>query len=217
MGEFGGLVVVKPEVHAQRDFQKALGELQVRGRGVERIAAEDEEDRHLACVNILRQFRQGVFCGAGFDGVGVHDGGAYVSERRVHGMGQGVHGRRLRMTRDDQGSAAMALQIAHQRIQPGIGDRRIRGLHRKTKRSCEGAREMFDFARADRQPMIGHAAGEGWCAFDDVEPVHLRGGSLDAAPLGEVARVADAGRPLIEEIGVPGRRPRRPDRSDRRN
>src|SRR5260370_29406544 len=50
--------------------------------------------------------------------------------------------------------------------------------------------------------MIGHGAGNRRRTLDDVQPIHLRAGRLDTAPIREIARVTNARRAIGEKIAV---------------
>src|ERR1700730_10324276 len=122
----GGLVIVEAEVNAQLDLQDLLRELQIRRRGKDWIAAEDEQSRNFPSFDFFHQFWQRIVFRAYFDGIGINDGLADVSESRIHGMRKRVYNRRLRSAGYNQRSPAMVLQVSRHSLQPLIRNVRIR-------------------------------------------------------------------------------------------
>ncbi len=103
----GGLVVVETEVDAKRNLLHRIDELQVRRRGVDRVAAEDDQQAHGAGVHLADQFlqRRALVDRTGFGGLRVGDRGADVAERVVHRVRERVNRRRLTVAGDDQAAA----------------------------------------------------------------------------------------------------------------
>ncbi len=58
LAQFRGLVGVEPHVDAQLHFRHALGEVEIHGRVVDRIAADDDEGIDFAGVHVGDQFVQ---------------------------------------------------------------------------------------------------------------------------------------------------------------
>ena len=86
------LVVVQTEMDAERHLVHRVGELQIDRRGVDRVAADDDERIDTAGVHVVDEIakRLQLIDRLGFDRVGVHDGFAGVAERRVHRVRQRV-------------------------------------------------------------------------------------------------------------------------------
>ena len=88
-------------------------ELQIGRRGVDRIAADDEQR-----VDLSGGHRRGELANrlhlidrTRLDRIGVEHRLARVAERRVHRMRERVHDRRLSFAGDDDAGAAMGVQI----------------------------------------------------------------------------------------------------------
>ena len=118
VAEFGGFVLIEPEMNAQRKLRilKCVGETEVCGRVVSRIAAKDDQHVNFAATHVGNQFFQrfGLIDGIGIDRVGV--------ENRVTDIAQALrswreqareHGRLMVADNDDAG-AAMALKSRSQ-------------------------------------------------------------------------------------------------------
>ena len=97
LAELRGFVVVEAEVDAQARLADAVAHAQIDRRVEHRIAADDQEQVHRAGVQIFHQVLQGrqLVGRVGLDGIGVEDGLAHVAQGDVHGVGQGMHDRRL--------------------------------------------------------------------------------------------------------------------------
>ena len=196
------LVVVQAEVDAELHLAHRVGERQIGRRGVDRIAADDDEQIDLAGVHVGDEIaqRRELIDRLGFDRVGVDDRLADVAERLVHRVRERVDDRRLAVAGDDEARSAVRLQILGDRGDPFDASAarrraaRTAAPHRRRSRRRSARATRFDLARLQRQPMIGARAGRGRHALDRVEPVHALG-VFRAPPRGEVARVAQAAGP----------------------
>src|SRR5215510_16533534 len=114
------LVMKQAEVDARLDLRHPLGEFQVGGRVVYRVAAGDHQQIDLTGVYVARQFaeRLRLINRVGIDRRDVDDRCARIAERLIHPVYERVNGGRLRIARDDQASAAMPLEIARERLNP---------------------------------------------------------------------------------------------------
>ena len=168
----------EPEVHAQRDLLHRVGEVQIRGRRVDRIAAEDEQDADRARVHLADELLQrgALIDRAHFRGLRVDDRRADVAERLVHRVRERMDGRRLAVAGDDEAAAARGLQILDERSHPALrrsaAPSRVRRRPRPARR--HRARERLDLRGAQRQPVIGLRARVRRRAFDGVETTQLR-------------------------------------------
>src|SRR5215510_13962172 len=102
--ELRRLVVKQAEVNTRLDLRHALGEFQVGGRVVDRVAASYHQEINLT----------------GFDRRGVDDRSARIAERPVHHVYERMDGGRLRIACDDKAPAAMLLEIARERLDPTL-------------------------------------------------------------------------------------------------
>ena len=109
----GGLVGIQTEVRFPADLLEGAGEIQIGGRAVDRIAAEDEQRFHLAGVHVGDQLAQRIrlIDRISFDRIGVGDRFADVAERRIDGVRQGVDGGRLMIAGDHHARALVSLQV----------------------------------------------------------------------------------------------------------
>ena len=84
LAEFGGFVLIETVMHAQGSFAafEGVGEVQVGGRVVRRIAAEDHQQIDFARVHVGDEIfeRVGLIDRIRIDGVGVENGLADVTE-----------------------------------------------------------------------------------------------------------------------------------------
>ena len=85
LAEFGGFVLIEAVVHAQRNFAvlQSVGEVQIGGRVVGGIAAEDDQQIDFAAVHVGDEIfdRLGLIDRIRVDGIGVEDGLADVAKR----------------------------------------------------------------------------------------------------------------------------------------
>ena len=97
MAEFGGLVLIEAVMHAQRNFAalQRVGEVEIGGRIVGGIAAEDDQQIDFAGAHVGDEIfdRFGLIDRIRVDRIGVENGLADVAELRVHLRAQ-VRGRR---------------------------------------------------------------------------------------------------------------------------
>src|SRR5208282_632000 len=113
--KFRGLVLIEPEVCAQRNFAilEDAGEVEVGGYIISGIAAEDDEQIDFATINIGNEFfnRVRVVDRVRIDWVGVEDGLPDVAKLRIDRMGQSVNHWRLIVASDYQARAFMKAEI----------------------------------------------------------------------------------------------------------
>ena len=85
-------IVVQTEMDAERHLAHDIAELKVDRRGVDRIAADDDQSIDPALVHVVGEIlkRLKLIDRLGFNRVGVYDCPAGVAERRVHRMRQRV-------------------------------------------------------------------------------------------------------------------------------
>ena len=191
MAHRGGLIVVQPEVNAGGDLLQRFAKLQIGGRGIHGIAAEDHQQIDAPVVHVVDQLAHGLHLVDGYrlHGIRVDDGGARVPERRVHGVGERVHGRRLLVTRDDDAGSAVRLQILRRGgdplVHPGVADGGCAGA--TADAGVQRPRDRLDLTGACRQTVIRDRTGGRRRGLGDVQPVHLRLRLADAAAVGEVA------------------------------
>ena len=96
VAELRGLVLIEAEVDAHGDFRtlQRVGEVEIGGRVVDRIAAQDDEQVDFAGAHVGDEVAEGfgLIDWIRVDRVGVENGLADVAELRVHRMGQSVDG-----------------------------------------------------------------------------------------------------------------------------
>ena len=106
LAEFGGFVLIEAVVHAQRNLAvlQRVGEVQIGGRIVGRIAAEDDQQIDFAGVHVGDEIfdRFGLIDRIRIDWVGVEDGLADVAQLGIDRMGESMNGRRLMISGDDK-------------------------------------------------------------------------------------------------------------------
>ena len=87
---------------------------------------------------------------------------ADVSEKVVQGVGDGVDDRGLPFAGDDDGSAAVRQQVARQRLDPRLGDRRVGPTRERLEARVQPGRqrsgERLHVQRPQRQPFVGKRA-----------------------------------------------------------
>ena len=101
-------------------MSSASANCEVGRRGVDRVAAEDDEDVDPAGVHVGDELAQRLqlIDRRGLDRLGVDDRRAGVAERLVHRVRERVDGRRLAVAGDHEARAAMRLQILGDRGDP---------------------------------------------------------------------------------------------------
>ena len=123
LAEFGGLVLIEPEMHAERNARtlQRVGEAKVGGRIVGGISAQDDQHVHLAGAHVGDQIfqRLGLIHRVGVDRIGVENRLADVAQRLIDRVGQSVNCRRLMIAGNHDAGTAMALQVLA-RPHPGI-------------------------------------------------------------------------------------------------
>ena len=94
--------------------------MQIGRRGVDRVAADDDEQVDLAGVHVGDEIAQRVelIDRLGLDRSRVDDGLADVAERLVHRVRERVDRRRLTVAGDDEAAPAMRLQILGDGVDP---------------------------------------------------------------------------------------------------
>ena len=158
-----GLVLIQAVLYAQRNLVHRIGEAEVRRRVVHRIAAHDDQHVHLAGVHVADEFfqRGRLNLRLHLHGVGVDDGIADRTQRRIHGVRQGVNRRRLIVAGNHDRRALVGLKIFHQRrdklLLLGLGS----FAATDAQSGSDGARHRLHFRRTHRQAMVGLAAGIG--------------------------------------------------------
>src|SRR5207249_9858179 len=119
-----GFIVVEAEMDAQSHFPKTRTELQVRRRGVDRVAADDHKQYDAASIHILDQLAQRLRLvnRIGFNGISIDYRGSHVTQSMVQRVRQRVDSGRLLISGNNEARDPMQLQVAHQRGQPLRGD-----------------------------------------------------------------------------------------------
>ena len=122
-----GFIVVEAEMDAQSHFPKTRTELQVRRRGVDRVAADDHKQYDAASIHILDQLAQRLRLvnRIGFNGISIDYRGSHVAQSLVQRVCQRVDSGRLLISGNNEARAPMPLQVAHERGQPLSGDWRL--------------------------------------------------------------------------------------------
>jgi hypothetical protein len=122
MAQLRRLIVVQAEMHAQAHLAHRVGEGEIDRRGVDRIAADDDEHVDVAGAHVGRKIteRLHLIDRLGFDRVGVDDALPDVAERVVHRMRERVDDRWLAVAGDDEARAAVRAEIFRDRLDPPI-------------------------------------------------------------------------------------------------
>ena len=107
-------------MRAQLDLRHRVGETQIDRRGVNRIAADDQQQINLAGVHVGDEVAQGVelIHRLGFDRRRVDDGLADVAKRLIHRVREGVDRGRLPIPGDDEAAPAMGEQVLGNSVDP---------------------------------------------------------------------------------------------------
>ncbi len=169
----GRLVEVEAVMDAQRHLVERLGEVEVGGRVVDRVAARNHEHLDLAGPHLaderaqVRVSRRG---GCLLGELRVDDRRAHGAQRLVDRVRDRVHGRRLRFAGDHERPRAGAPQVGGERRDPGVRDA---ALDRETERPRPARGRSPRSRAAQRQAVVGGSAGRRRRALDHVEPVHL--------------------------------------------
>ena len=200
-----GLVFIQADMRADRHLGERGGELQIGRRGVDRIAAQNQQGVHGTGVHVRderTQIRE-LVRRARFDGLGIRDRLAHVAQRGVHGVRQGMHRRRRAVARDHDAAALGRLQVGDERRHERRGRFGQRGGGGASHTHLRGhrARERIELGRSEWKPMIGARAADGRRAFNGVEPV-ARLPAFRATPRGERARMTQARGARGHEVGV---------------
>ena len=183
----GGLIRVQTCVRAQLHLLQRIQEIQIGGRIVHRVAAENQKRLDRSVVHVADQVfdRSDFIDGVGFHRVGIDHSLAGVAQLLIERMGEDVNRGRLMLARDDDAGAAIRLQVLEDR-----GPRRVPSAVHKIHR------ESRHRARHHAQAMLGHSTRDRGGAFRDIQPRRRRAGvpSRCAAASAVVAGVAQAAR-----------------------
>src|ERR1700722_5458629 len=105
LAEFGGFVLVEAEMNSQRDLValQRVGEVEIGGRVVGRIATENDQQIDVAGLNVGGKIfeRFGLVDWVRVDGVGVKNGFAEITQVDVCFLNCGVQSRRQVVSSDD--------------------------------------------------------------------------------------------------------------------
>jgi len=195
------------------------GEVEVGGRAVGRIRAQNEQPVDGAFVHRRHQRGQvGVARSAGVRRLVVSHGRADVAERRVQCVDRGVDLRRLAIARDDQARAAVIEKVPGDRLHPVVVDVRGRGAARERQFHAlrrqgvpQPGHERRNATALYPQPVVRVGGRERVNTVDGVVPEHLLRAVLARPPgLGVAAQVADAVALGTQEVGVQGEQNPRP-------
>jgi hypothetical protein len=113
----GRLVLVHAQVDRVRDARQELRELEVDGRRVGRVRGRDDERVDRAGRDLLDERAQRLRRPKRRDRTarGVADRRPTLPSAELIARGERVHGRRLAAARDDDGAAAVALEVRSRR------------------------------------------------------------------------------------------------------
>ncbi len=150
------LIVVQAEMNAQRDLAQRIGELEIHGRGVDRVPTQDDEHFDHSGVHVRDQVsqRQHLIDRLSLDWIGVHDRPTDVPKGLVHRVGDRVHDRRLAVASDDQTRAASGSEVLCDRRDPeGLRDSDVT-RHRHTDCLSQRPRNRVHLARPESKSMV---------------------------------------------------------------
>ena len=204
----GGLVVVEPEMDAERHLVHPGGEVEVGGRGEDRVASEDHEKGDRPAVHVGGEIpeRRELIDRTRLHRRGVEDRLSHVAELRVDRVREGVDGRGLVLPRDHHRGAGVRVQVLGEGGQPGraprAGAEGGRGLGARSDAGRQRPREVFDLGRLQRKTVVGQRPRQRRGALHRVEAVHLLLAALQPPPGGELADVPQVGRAVGDEVGV---------------
>ena len=199
-----GLVLAQGEVEGVGDLGEQRAQVEPCRRGVHRVPGGDDQGVELAALDLAGQRgeRRGRRRRLSQDGAGVADRHPHVAQRRVHGVGEGVDGRRLAKAGQHQRAATVGGEVrGHGPGRAGELGGQDRGSRHHAELGGHGAREGRHLGAPHAEAVIGVRPGERHGRLGDVEPAHPRAGLPVARELaGEPQRIALPG----EEVGVEG-------------
>jgi len=140
-------------------------------------------------------------------GLHIRDRLARVAERVIDPMRGGVNRGRLSRTCHHQRSAGILLQVARESrepLSPRIVIQYVEPCGQQAERPSEIRCEFLDLAAAQAEPVVGHRAGHGELALDNIEPVHRVLLGSDVAAGRELLGVSERGRIQRQEVRVQG-------------
>ena len=204
----GGLVVVEAEMDAQRHLVHPGGEVEVGGRGEDRVASEGHEKRDRPPVHVGRELleRGELIDRARLHRRAVEDRLSPVAELRVDRVRERMDGRGLVLPRDHHRGAGVRLQVLGERLHPGrarrAGAEGGGGLGAHSDPSRQRPRELFDLGRLQRKTVVGERARQRRRALHRVEAAHFLLATLELAAGGELADAPQVGGAIGDEVGV---------------
>ena len=165
-------------------------EVQVRRRGVNRIAAEDHQELDPPLLHVLHEFPQRLrpIARPGVRGSRIGHGLTHVAKVLVEHVRQQVDDRRLTVPGQHQAATAIGFEVLGHCGGPFSREvgRLAPGRHAELRGHRPG--QPLDLPRPHGQPMVGLGARAAYGGFDHVQPIHprrggvLRRSALAAAP-----------------------------------
>ena len=190
------------------------GQVQVRRRGVDRVAVEDDHGVDAAGAQVCRQVLDGAEVRRRHGQEG--DGLPHVAQGHVQGVDQGVHRRGLAHAGQQQAPAPVGHQVAGHRAQVGAaggvpvparelaaGDPRTQGQGQALAQHQLGRQRPHrraDVPGRGGEAVVGHAAGGGEGVLPAVEAVHVPGLGPPAGR--ELAAVAQGRGVVLQQVRV---------------
>ena len=202
VAELRGLVLIEAEIDAHRNFRtlESVCEVEIGGRVVYRIAAENDEQVNFSGAHVGNELfdRVDLVDRTCADRVGVENRLTDVAERGVHGVGEGMNFGQLVVANNNYSSATVIHQVSVSRH--GKITRVMYGAVLPLSSLTHQLRNFENLRRTHGQAMIRLHPRRTRRALNHVQPAHL---SIGIAPAGEIADVARvAGEAGIQKVGV---------------
>src|ERR1700682_3343585 len=115
LAEFGRFILIKAVVNAHGNLTvlQRVGEVEIGGRIVSRVAAKKYEQNHLACTHVGGKVfdRLGLVDRISIDRVAIEHSLADVTKTTIDSLCEGMHHRRLMVTDDHDARTCVRLKV----------------------------------------------------------------------------------------------------------
>ena len=171
-----GLIDKQAVMNTEGDLLQMINKVEIRWRGVNRVAAEDDQKLNPPMLHVLHEFPQRLrpIARPGTRGNRIGHGLTDVAQVFVEHVCQQVDDRGLTIPGQHQASTAIGFEVLGHCDNPFFkrGGRLAPGRH--TKPRGYRPRQPFDLPSPHGQPMVGLGARATYGGFNHIQSIHSR-------------------------------------------